>query len=100
MFKYVKSDDMRITVEDSTNFIYWLYLTLRSFIQNILEATIVKANPELAAKFADTITMLVTLASIRLMLELATLAKKIIRAIIIIGLVLLIISLLASPKTI
>lgn len=60
---------MQPKLEDLVNFIYLLYSSLRSLIKMILEATIVKGSPELAAKFSDATTILIALTSLWLIFE-------------------------------
>jgi len=87
---------MEFPIEDLLNFIYLLYDALRKGIQVILEATIIKASPILAEKYADAISLLITITSIWLLLEFSTGVKKIVRAIVILGWVLLMVSILIS----
>lgn len=79
-------------VEDIVNFLYLLYQSTRGAIQSILENTIARANPALATKFADAMTMLITVTAILLIFEFFTAAKKIVRIVVVVGWILLIAS--------
>jgi len=57
-----------------------------------LENTIARANPALAAKFADAMTLLTTVTAILLIFEFVTAAKKIVRIVVVLGWILLIAS--------
>jgi hypothetical protein len=77
-------------------FLATAYSTLRSFIETLLEETLFKARPELATQFAEGVSILVTLTALYLILEFVSSAKKIIRAVLVLGWVLLIVAILAS----
>lgn len=88
-----------LKVEDIVNFFYLLYESVRGAIQSILENTIVRADPTLALKFADAMTMLVTITAVLLVFEFVTAAKKIIRIIVVLGWILLIASMVIALYT-
>lgn len=71
--------------EDLINFLYLIYRSIRDIMQWLLENTIVKANPSLAANFADSITLLASLTAILLILEFVSGAKKVLAIIVAFG---------------
>jgi len=79
-------------IQDLFNFVYLIFNALRDGIRLILEATIIKASPLLAEKYADAISILVTITAVWLMLEFSTGLKKVVRALVILGWVLLAVS--------
>ena len=83
-------------IEDVVNVLYLLYQLARGAIQYILENTIAKANPTIAAKFADATTILITITAIWLIFEFVTAAKKVVKIIVVLGWVLLIASMAIS----
>jgi hypothetical protein len=76
------------------NFVYLLFKALKKGIRLILEATIIKASPILAEKYAEAISILITVTAVWLMLEFSTGLRKVVRAVVILGWVLLAVSLL------
>jgi len=88
--------DLPINIDDIINFFYLFYRAIRRLIQYIFEATIVKADPSLAAKYADATTILITITALLLVLEIFSAAKKILRILVVIGWVLLILSILVG----
>lgn len=82
-------------IEDVVNFIYTLYGALRSALEYMLKATVYQARPDLAVKFADATTWLVSITAIWLILEFSTGLKKMVRIVVIIGWALLILSMIA-----
>jgi hypothetical protein len=74
-------------------FLSTAYNYLVDFLSSILRETIFKSNPELAVRYSEGVTLLVTLTVIYLILEFFTAAKRIVRVILIIGWVLLILAL-------
>ncbi|MEM2292070.1 MAG: hypothetical protein QXG39_01505 [Candidatus Aenigmatarchaeota archaeon] len=83
-----------ITTEELLNFIYLLYRLLRNAIQWLLENTLFITNPQLAAEFANTITLLTTLTAILLIIELIDGAKKVLAMTLALGWTLFFISIL------
>ena len=77
--------DLPINIDDIINFFYLFYRAIRRLIQYIFEATIVKADPSLAAKYADATTILITITALLLVLEIFSAAKKILRILVVIG---------------
>ncbi|RLI13466.1 hypothetical protein DRO35_00070 [Candidatus Bathyarchaeota archaeon] len=88
--------DLPINIDDIINFFYLFYRAIRRLIQYLFEATIVKADPSLAAKYADATTILITITALLLVLEIFSAAKKILRILVVIGWVLLILSILVG----
>ncbi len=87
---------MEIAAQDLLNFIYLIYDALRSGIRILLEMTIIRASPTLAQKYADALSLLVTITALWLLLEFSTNLKNVIRAVVILGWILLIISIAIS----
>jgi len=87
---------MVLRVEDVINFIYLIYSTARYIIQSLFSSTIARASPELAFKFADAMTMLISLTTVWVIFEFATGLRKSVRIIILLGWVLLIISIIVG----
>ena len=87
---------MEIVASDLLNFIYLIYDALRNGIQTLLEMTIIRASPALAQKYADSLSLLITITAIWLLLEFSTNLKNVIRAVVILGWILLIISIAIS----
>jgi hypothetical protein len=81
-----------LKIEDLLNFLYLIYCFIRGAIQWLLENTIFEANPSLATQFADAVTLLITLTSIFLILELISGMKKVLAIIIVLGWTFLVIS--------
>ncbi len=90
---------MNMGVGDIVNVLYLVYSAVRSLIQFIFELTITQGSPELALKFADATTLLVTITAVWIILEFTTSLKKVVRIVVIIGWVLLIVSMLISLAT-
>jgi len=86
--------ELPINIDDIVNFFYLFYSAVRRLIQYIFEATITKADPSLAAKYADATTILITITALLLVLEIFSAAKKILRILVVIGWVLLMLSIL------
>ncbi len=84
---------MALNIQDLLNFVYLIFNALRNGIRLILEATIIKASPVLAEKYADAISILITITAVWLMLEFSTGLKKVVKAVVILGWVLLAVSL-------
>lgn len=87
---------MQIEIVDILNFIYLIYNALRKGIQLILEETIIKASPKLAEKYADALSLLITITAIWLIIEFSTSLKNIVKAIVIFGWILLLVSIFVS----
>jgi len=87
---------MALRVEDFINFFYLVYSSVRSLIQSLFSSTIATASPELADKFADATTVLISVTAIWLIFEFATGFRKIFRIIILLGWLLLIVSIIAG----
>lgn len=85
-----------ITMEQLINFIYAIYYFIRNLIVMLLDETIFKGHPAYAASYSDAITLLVSLTAIYAILELVSAGKRIIKAILILGWVLLAIAILIS----
>lgn len=85
-----------LKIEDVVNVLYLLYQLARGAIQFILENTIARANPTIAAKFADATTMLITITAIWLIFEFVASAKKVVKIIVVLGWILLIASMAIS----
>lgn len=77
-----------LKMEDLINFVYLIYRSIRDAIQWLLENTILRANPSIATKFADAITLLTTLTAILLILEFVNGAKKVLAIVLVLGWVL------------
>lgn len=82
--------------EYAMNFVATAYSVLRSFIESLLEETLFKARPDLADQFAEGVSILVTLTTFYLLLEFVSTAKRIIRAVLVLGWVLLVVAILVS----
>ncbi len=78
------------------NVIYYLFDLVRSFIQYIIEQTILKGRPDLANSFSSAITIMITLTTVYILLVFITATRKAIGIIITIGWILLIISMLLA----
>jgi len=91
--------EFTIKPDDLVNFFYLLYRAVRAFIQYIFEATIMRADPTLAAKYADATTILITVTAILLVLEVFSAAKKILRILVILGWALLVVSIVVGVLT-
>lgn len=85
-----------ITVESVVNFLYFLYTLVRDAIATLLEETVFKARPELAAQFGDAITLLTALTAVYVIMALFEAAKRIVRIILLLGWGLLIVAMLMS----
>jgi hypothetical protein len=85
-----------IKLEAAINLLYFLYTLVRDAIAFLLEATIFKARPELAAQFGDAVTLLTALTAVYVIMTLFEAAKKIIRFILILGWGLLILAMVVS----
>jgi hypothetical protein len=83
-------------IEDLFNFLYLLYRSVRDAVRFILENTLVRANPTIAAKYADIMTLLISLTAILLILELVASAKKVLAVMLVLGWVLLIVSMVMT----
>jgi len=83
-------------LEDLVNLLHLAYRSARDVIQFILENTLVKANPALAAEYADVMTLLATLTALFLILEFVTSAKKVLASIVTLGWVFLIASMIIT----
>mgnify|MGYP000318295071 CR=1 FL=1 len=71
----------------------WLYNWLVYTIKNLLETTVFSEHPELAQKYADATTILVSMTAIYLILTLFEGLKRFLKLVIIIGWGLLILAL-------
>lgn len=80
---------MQLNIKDLLNFVYLIFDSLRKGIKLILEKTIIKASPLLAEKYAEAISILITITAVWLMLEFSTGLKKVVRFVVILGWVLL-----------
>jgi len=78
------------------NIFYFLYDLIRRGIWLLLKATLFSAEPELAKRHADAISMLIPITTIWIILELTSEFKKILRIIVIIGWGLLLLSIILS----
>ena len=87
---------------DSSIFVYAMtflataYAALKAAIEKLLEETVFKANPQLASQYAEGVSILVALTAIYLILEFVSSAKRIVRAVLVLGWVLLIVALVIS----
>jgi len=91
--------EFTIKPDDLINFFYLFYRAVRDFIQYIFEATIMKAEPALAAKYADATTILVTVTAVLLVLEVFSAAKKVLRILVALGWTLLVVSVVVGVLT-
>jgi len=73
-----------------------LYTWLTQILRAILETTLFKAEPELAERFSDAFTIMVTLTAIYLILTFFGGLKKIIKIILLLGWFLLIAALIIA----
>jgi len=73
-----------------------LYTWLTQILRALLETTLFKAEPELAERFSDAFTIMVTLTAIYLILTFFSGLKKIIKIILLLGWTLLIITLIIA----
>jgi hypothetical protein len=90
--KYIKKKikkKMPLEISDLLNFVYLIFNALRKGIQLILEKTIIKASPFLAEKYADAISILITITAVWLMLEFSSGLKKVVRFVVVLGWILL-----------
>ncbi|MCQ5337429.1 MAG: hypothetical protein NO475_04465 [Candidatus Methanomethylicia archaeon] len=78
------------------NVVYYLFNLVKSFIQYIVEQTILKGRPELANSFSSAITIMATLTTIYVLIIFISATRKAIGIIIAIGWILLIISMLLA----
>ncbi|MCC6013777.1 MAG: hypothetical protein LM593_05370 [Candidatus Verstraetearchaeota archaeon] len=78
------------------NVVYYLFNLVKSFIQYIIEQTILKGRPELANSFSSAITIMVTLTAIYVLIVFISATRKAIGIIIAIGWILLIISIILA----
>lgn len=85
-----------VTIETVVNLLYFLYTVVRDAISLLLEGTVFKARPELAAQYGDAITLLTALTAVYVIMTLFEAAKKIVRFILILGWSLLILAMLIS----
>jgi len=89
---------MELRIEDIVNVFYLVYAAVRSFIQSILETTIFRAEPSLSAKFADALTLLITVTAVWLILEFATGFRKIVRILVLVAWLLFALSVIVSMR--
>jgi len=91
--------EFTVKPDDLINFFYLFYRAVRDFIQYIFESTIIRAEPALAAKYADATTILITITAILLVLEVFSAAKKMLRILTVLGWGLLILSIIVGVLT-
>ncbi|MBI2183522.1 MAG: hypothetical protein HYU39_01035 [Thaumarchaeota archaeon] len=77
-------------------FLRTIYDQIKTILQTLLKETLFKTRPDLAQTYSEAITLLVTLTTIYILLTFVVAARKIIMAILILGWVLLILSLILS----
>ena len=87
---------MDFQLSDFINVIYLVYSAIRGLIETLFKETISKGSPELAAKFADATTLIITITAIWLILEFTTGLRRVVRFIVIFGWVLLLLSIIVS----
>lgn len=85
-----------LKTEDLVNFLYLLYRSVREAIQFILENTLLKAIPTVAAKYAEAITLLTMITAVLLILELVSSAKKALAILVALSWVLLTVSIVIA----
>ena len=76
------------------NFLSLIYNYISDLITFILENTLFTANPEIATRFGDVLTLLITLSTFFILLEFVNSAKKIIKLLLILGWILVVISII------
>ena len=85
---------------NAMTFLNALYDALKSFLETLLASTIFKASPEIATTYSDATSLLVSLTAMYILLEVVQVGKRIIRAVLLLGWVLLMASLVLSAGTI
>jgi hypothetical protein len=78
------------------NIVYYFFDLIRSFINFIVENTILRGRPDLANSFSSAITLFITVTAIYILLVFVTAAKKAIGIVLLIGWALLILSLILA----
>lgn len=79
-------------LDQAANFLSTLYTYLRDFISTMLEKTLFKENPDLAFFYGDAVALLTSLTALYLVLVLATITRRVIGGILVLGWALLIVS--------
>lgn len=78
-----------LSLEQLVNFIYAVYYYIRDLIKYVLETTIFRGYPEYATTYGDAFTLLISLTTLYVILELFTAAKKVVKIVLILGWILL-----------
>jgi len=63
---------MSFGIADVVNILSFVYSIIRSIIQLFFQMTIAQGSPELALKFADTTTLLITITTVWIIMEFTT----------------------------
>ena len=87
---------MSFRIGEVINIIYLVYSAVRWLIQIFYQITLAQGSPELALKFADATTLLITITTVWIIMEFTTSLKRIFRIVVILGWILLIVSIFLS----